>query len=694
MDMKIVERLAQSYSIRKRLSALAVMFTREDMPLYLNINSGSYTDGKKIVVGVPLEMTAKMIERNLIKSSEQMLSIFKGLTIHEAEHVRSSSFPLVRKFNQLVESDYRKHGISGAGRVIGQGILNGIEDGRIERRAINRFVGVRKHIQYMNLAFFKVVGEIQNDILRDYLLSIVTIATSNLYLVGWHETYKDTEIGKLLEECVPLIKKGVASETPEGCYDACLKIHEKSMPVLIKLIEKNLDKNSMQNPFAQDSDGEMNPSMDNADRKDAPGNSQRQYRNEKKQKPQKDQSSDGQDGSSPNSDQQDQDEQDSSSKSKSQAQKDKEEKQKEDKESSGKGAESSDKKEEEKESKDSSSQDDAKKGSDENSDDETGTPSEMSREELDDLIKEINEAIYDENKRNLDDSTKEDAQKEKKDAALKKQREKNRLKPEDLKKISSNHSATYQEFQSNEPLDGLSKQRSKDLEKTILRILRNKKTEELRYRRSGTIDKRSYTRFIMNKESDVFYKSEKNEIDDVAFYILIDHSGSMSGTNMGLALTSASVIQEAIQRHCPLRVLGFNSGGRTTRLYDYKDFDDKANGSLIKFYNNSGSANCDGYAIKVATGELSKRSEGTKILFVLSDGYPTVAYDRDPILDAKEAVHEAKKKGIVVIPIVFGVNDCDRNNFETIYEKNIVMCEPVDIEKHLSKLLEKIIKVI
>lgn len=675
MKFNMVETLARSYSIRKRLTALGVMLTKLNVPLELNIDGGSYTDGRKIVIGVPKKLTEKMLKKGLITNVEQVLSIFKGLTVHEAEHVRSSSFILVKKFNETVEKDYQAIGIRGAGKVIGQGILNGVEDGRIERRAINRLPGVGKHIRFMNVVFHQLVGHVEQNPLRDFLLSLCTIATSNLYLDGWSDEYEDTEFYKLLEDCVPFVKIGVAAETPEECYDACMEIHKLSFPVLKKHIEDNKDDYGQQSPFAQDGDMDKNPNMDNADRKDAPGNKQQQYSNEgqpgkpgkgspsgpgsqpKDKKPGK--------GSGINSDEED----DSK-----------------DKDSSGGDSEKDeDNKDENEDSKDGKS--DKSKSSD-----DEDKPKELTPQELADLIKEINEAIYDENTKNVADAIKEDAQNAKEEAARKAKRAKNRLTPKELKEISRNHTAEYREFDSREPLDSRSKERSKELEKTILRILRNKKSEELRFRRSGNIDKRSYVRFVMNKENDVFFKAEKNEIDDAAFYILIDHSGSMKGQNMALALTSASVIQDAIQQHCPLRVVGFNSGGRSTQLYDYKDFDDKKNGSLIKFVNNSSNANCDSYAIHVATKELSKRSEKTKILFVLSDGYPTVSIEQDAIIDSKNAVIEARKKGIIVIPIVFGVDSCDRNNFETIYEKNIVMCQPVDIEKNLSKLLEKIIK--
>lgn len=728
MKIEKVKALITRPSVQRRLSAIVTQITSKDYPLQVNIDGGSYTDGKRVVIGVPLQLTEQMIKNNLITSEEQVFSVLKGLVLHESEHIRSSSFVLFTKFQELVEADYLKHNIKGAGRVIGKGIMNAVEDGRIERRAINRLAGVGKHIRFMNALFYKLVGKVKGDMLNDFLLSIVTVATSNLYLMGWKEAYEAEEISKLLEDCVPYIKKGVQAETPEECNEACLKIHELSLPVLAKFVNKELDKQQNQNGdsgegqnFAQDGDISRNPRMDRADRKDAPGNKKKHYSNQKGPQGEKSDSDDSQqsEGQGQGDESKEQNSKDNASESKGSGngKDDKSEKPTKEDSESGSSDDKKDGKDSDK-SKDGKDQDDKKsksksdKKDDAKSEDEQAQsnddkqihydgqnpshdkPTELTPDELEELIKEINELVEEENKKVLANAIREDAREEKAEEAKRAQREKNHLTPQEFKAISSRHKGNYQVLTTKEPLDAKSKEVASDLERKLLRIFRNMNSEERRFKRSGTIDKRSLTRLIQNKESDVFYQTSRNTVRPAAFCLNIDHSGSMHGDKMKLALRAASICQSAIQKHFPLRVMGFSSGHDETILYDYKDYDDKANGSLIKFYNNADNGNCDGFAIEVATRELAKRHEEIKVLVVLSDGYPSVSYkNKDAIIDAKEAVKAARKAGIIVIAIVFDVANCNRKNFETIYEKNIIMCEPSEIEKNLAKEIEKIVRV-
>lgn len=744
MKIEKVKALIARPSIQRRLSAIVTQITTKDYPLQVNIDGGSYTDGKRVVIGVPLKLTEEMLKHSLITSEEQVFSLLKGLSIHEAEHIRSSSFILFTKFQELVEADYLKYNIKGAGSVIGRGIMNAVEDGRIERRAINRLAGVGKHIRFMNALYYKLVGKVKGDMLNDFLLSIVTVATNNLYLMGWKEAYEAEVISKLLEDCVPYIKKGVQAETPEECNEACLKIHELSLPVLANFVNKELDKQQNQNGdsgegqnFAQDGDISRNPRMDRADRKDAPGNKRKQYSNQKDPQGEKSDSGNSQESEGQGQSQSDssesqesqsggqgdkskeQDSKDSSSKSNGDNGKDAEpnKPKQDDSDSSGSDGKDDDKNSdkskdgENKDDKDSKSKSKSSKKDDSKSKDDKNQsnddkqirydgqnsnpdkPVELTAGELEELIKEINELVEEENKKALANAIKEDARDEKAAEAKRAQREKNHLTPQELKTISREHRGVYRILTSSDTLDAKSKEVASDLERKLLRIFKNMNTEERRFKRTGNIDKRSLTRLILNKESDVFFQTSKNTVRPAAFCLNIDHSGSMDGDKMKLALRAASICQFAIQKHFPLRVMGFSSGHSETTLYDYKDYDDKANGSLIKFVNNAGNGNCDGYAIEVASTELAKRSEEIKVLIVLSDGYPSVSYKTDALLDAKEAVKAARKAGIIVIAIVFDVAGCNRKNFETIYEKNIIMCEPSEIEKNLAKEIEKIVRV-
>ncbi|MDN4607629.1 vWA domain-containing protein [Sporosarcina highlanderae] len=70
--------------------------------------------------------------------------------------------------------------------------------------------------------------------------------------------------------------------------------------------------------------------------------------------------------------------------------------------------------------------------------------------------------------------------------------------------------------------------------------------------------------------------------------------------------------------------------------------------SILSFETNED--NRDGFAIRWMTRRLLRRPEKNKYLLVFSDGEPSAfGYDRNGILDTREAVMEAEKKGISVI---------------------------------------------
>ena len=129
-----------------------------------------------------------------------------------------------------------------------------------------------------------------------------------------------------------------------------------------------------------------------------------------------------------------------------------------------------------------------------------------------------------------------------------------------------------------------------------------------------------------------------------------------------------------------------------------KKFDEKSVGS--KCYNSIqpvgiGGGNKDGYSIRVATKDLLARREAKKVLVVLSDGLPSDYNDGDKqgMNDVKEAVREARRKGVVVIPIMFGrVSDRERmkGNFSYMYGQYI-SSDPADITNEFQKLFIKLV---
>jgi nitric oxide reductase activation protein len=110
----------------------------------------------------------------------------------------------------------------------------------------------------------------------------------------------------------------------------------------------------------------------------------------------------------------------------------------------------------------------------------------------------------------------------------------------------------------------------------------------------------------------------------------------------------------------------------------------------------AGGGNKDGYSIRVATRELEKRKEKKKILLVLSDGLPShYKYGRDHALDdVKNAVEEARKKGIRVVSILFGDNSFARaseDDYKYMYKYNIIKCTPENIGRKILPIFKTIV---
>ena len=93
--------------------------------------------------------------------------------------------------------------------------------------------------------------------------------------------------------------------------------------------------------------------------------------------------------------------------------------------------------------------------------------------------------------------------------------------------------------------------------------------------------------------------------------------------------------------------------------------------------------------------DLQKRSEKRKVLIVLSDGLPSAyGQESEAIADVRSAVQEARRRGIIVIPIMFGVTDTAESYeaYRQMYEKGIISTSSRNILPELEKLLYALIR--
>lgn len=169
---------------------------------------------------------------------------------------------------------------------------------------------------------------------------------------------------------------------------------------------------------------------------------------------------------------------------------------------------------------------------------------------------------------------------------------------------------------------------------------------------------------------------------DTAVTILVDHSGSMHGDKMRLAMQACIALTESVYKTgCKLEVLGFsthsgylteqeenmdiqdnNAYGRRepTDMFIYKSFGDriqearKSLGNMLRTAANVGGCNADGCSVLQALRRLLPQKEQRKVLLVLSDGYPASQCDLGRKAEHKHlrnVIEYGVNKGVDIIGI-------------------------------------------
>lgn len=214
---------------------------------------------------------------------------------------------------------------------------------------------------------------------------------------------------------------------------------------------------------------------------------------------------------------------------------------------------------------------------------------------------------------------------------------------------------------------------------------------------SGKLDMRLIHKVAMD-EYNVFSKDLNKSAVDAVVEICWDGSGSMHGGKQNYSGEACAVIEEGLKGLVPLKIINFSTDWNHVIHYQVKDFDE--NNRSVNYawsYTKSkgfNGGNKDGYSIRVCTQDLLKRPEKDKILIVMSDGLPTDYNSINPEDDVKDAVKQARKKGVIVIPIFFGdeyFRESSFKDYEYMYEKFIINSAPEELPDRLVKLLEKLV---
>lgn len=170
---------------------------------------------------------------------------------------------------------------------------------------------------------------------------------------------------------------------------------------------------------------------------------------------------------------------------------------------------------------------------------------------------------------------------------------------------------------------------------------------------TGKLDRKAMYRY--KYDPNIFYNNTYKQLEsDLAFGIILDQSGSMSGSGISNGKITMIVLHET------LKALGINHSiiGHTSHGGEYKcdieryqSFKEDKTYTVCKNYAlvnlTAHACNCDSGALYYMEKAMDRVQNKDKIVLIFSDGYPTACSSTDLI----NQVHRMEKKGIKVIGI-------------------------------------------
>ncbi len=238
----------------------------------------------------------------------------------------------------------------------------------------------------------------------------------------------------------------------------------------------------------------------------------------------------------------------------------------------------------------------------------------------------------------------------------------------------------------------------KNLVNEIQVALETRKAYDLRSLNRGRLHSGSLWKLAVPDPTVFSRRVIPGDMPELAVYILVDLSGSMSEQNTYPGPTriqsvknATCVLSEAMRELKIIHaVTGFNSFHPITYHYPAVTWEDTDSVKIASF--RSTNSNRDGFSIRVAANELSYRQEPKKILFVLSDGQPADCGGYVHNLawsDVKQAIFEAKQKGIKVISLFFGEESLV-STFKFMYDTPVFVPDLTVLPRALGEVFKRV----
>ena len=151
------------------------------------------------------------------------------------------------------------------------------------------------------------------------------------------------------------------------------------------------------------------------------------------------------------------------------------------------------------------------------------------------------------------------------------------------------------------------------------------KTHRIHARDEGSIDSMNLYRISTDRK--IFQKKIDGQETKVRFKILVDCSGSMSGSRMQEAIKACYLLATSLQKlKIPFSIVGHSADGRHVKMIEYIDFEHcRKKESLMKLRSMKDyDTSRDGLTIFHSATDLIRHSkkDEKKVLIVISDGNP------------------------------------------------------------------------
>ncbi|MGN0178072.1 MAG: VWA domain-containing protein, partial [Monoglobaceae bacterium] len=176
-----------------------------------------------------------------------------------------------------------------------------------------------------------------------------------------------------------------------------------------------------------------------------------------------------------------------------------------------------------------------------------------------------------------------------------------------------------------------------------------------------------------------------------AVSLLIDESGSMSGTRIAAAMKMAMLVEDFTRGlQIPLAVTGhYNANG--VHLTPYIRFDEPVsqNNKYRLSSMSAGGCNRDGFALRYCVKKLEEQDAASKIMIIISDGQPNAEWYSGATAkrDLQEVKKECERNGITLIAAAIGE---DKDVIQNIYGNSFLDISDIsELPKKIINLLKK-----